>query len=38
MMLIRMVKNKKHHQIGGTEFYWVGSYTLTSYVAYQVGD
>ena len=34
----RKVKNKKHHQIGGRKFYWVGSYTLTSYVAYRVGD
>ena len=27
-MRVKKVKNKKHHQIGGRKFYWVGSHTL----------
>ena len=28
LMRVKKVKNKKHHQIGGRKFYWVGSHTL----------
>ena len=33
-LVVFMVKNKKHHQIGGRKFYWVSPHILTSYVAY----